>query len=127
MYGVDTPEDLAEYLTDEDQYWPDGLKRLAEEDVTVHPQGQVYIDVGGYTAGLALYVQQQIDRAGLRVEVSSKTRIAVFEKRSRCEEEGCYARARGGSNRSHLCTPHARQAKKERMKQGLPPVRGEDY
>lgn len=127
MYGVDTPEDFAEYILDEDNYWPDDYDRPAEEAVEVHPQGQVYIDAEDLAGRAVLHLLDKIDSAGLRGDWTSSRRLAVFEKRPPCDEDGCFAEAKGGSGRGHLCAAHARQAKKERMKSGLPPVRGEDY
>lgn len=125
--NIETPADFAEYLTDEESYWPDDKMRPSESDIEVHPQGQVYIDVDGLLGPVVMYLIRRAESSGLRVGTGHSGRMAIFEKRPRCAEEGCYARAQGGSKRGGLCAPHASEAKRERMRQGLPPVRGEDY
>lgn len=129
MYSgtIESPADFAEYLVDEDAYWPDGKQRPTDEDVEIHPQGQVYIDVSELPGPTVMYLIDRAESNRLRVSTDHSTRLAVFQEKPHCAEDGCYARAQGGSQRGDLCSGHAAEAKHERMKQGLPPVRGEDY
>lgn len=127
MYDVDTPADLAEHFLDEDAYWPDDTPRPDEEDVRVHPQGQVYVDVSGVDGRMALHVIRLTERANLRAEVDTGDTVSIFDSRPTCEEDDCYAEAQGGSTRGNLCAGHAKEAKTERMKSGLPPQPGKDY
>jgi len=125
FHNVDTPADLGAFLLNPEGYWPDDIEQLDEEQVTIHPQGQVYIRVEDVSGPAVLYLLQLIDRAHLRAGWGSKNRLAVYEPKATCAHEDCYADAMGGRKPENpdLCPSHNAEAKRERMRQGLPPRR----
>lgn len=121
MHGISSPKGFAEWLLDEDHYWPDSVPRPREEMIEVHPQGQVYIrfDNVDAPAELALYILSKIDRnSDLRGEVDTSSTIAVFEPMPECGEDGCHADAAGSKPYRDLCPAHGREEKERWITDG---------
>lgn len=125
MYNVDSPHDLADWIEDDDTYWPDGVP--VPDEITKHPQGQVYIDVSGQPAETALQVIKFAERAHLRFEVDSNDKVSIYEPYDDCEAEGCYADARHAGPYPELCPDHGREARKRARERGLTPDRNGRY